>query len=65
VAGDHPVTVHRGLPVSAAGGDKAVDLQEGPLVEEEVEALAGGQFALGVLGGEAGVRRLRGRRRAG
>ena len=57
VAGDEAVAeelllVH--AEVVAAVGDELVGLFEGALVEEELDALAGGHFALLVLRGAAG-----------
>jgi hypothetical protein len=52
VAGDHAVTVHLLLletEVRRPVRDEAVELDEGPVVEQEVEALAGRQLSLLVL----------------
>ena len=54
VSGDDAVSVHGRFALGQrAGGDESVDLDERTLVEEDVESLAGGELALGVLGGEA------------
>ncbi len=55
-AGDHAVAGNALLlhaEVVAAVLDEHVELLEGVLVEQQVEALAGGELALGVLGGDA------------
>src|SRR5690606_15443263 len=56
--GDDAVAVHPLVfeaEVGGAVGDEAVVLDEGALVEEEVESLACGELAFGVLGLDAGL----------
>ena len=51
--------------IAAAVADQLVDFLEGAFVEQQIDALAGGQFAFGVLAGAAFARRPLRRRRGG
>lgn len=56
VAGDEAVAVDDlfvHAEVAAVVADELVEFFEGPFVEEEMDALAGGEFAVGVLAGLA------------
>ena len=55
-AGDHAIARHLLLGHAELDGpvlDEHVELLEGALVEEQVDAFAGGELALAVLGGDA------------